>query len=149
MKIWTEEETRPHQRPFWEAIVLGHVDGDTFDLSVKVGLDTRRDLRIRLIGEEGMSNPRIGVDAWETRGPERLQGKAAAKRVQDVLPVGMTVRIWSKKGGSQGSMNRWLCAVFLEVTEGNWISLGDLLIKEGHAELWWKGKDKGRERPSL
>jgi len=121
-------------------------DADTFQLLIDVGFNTWREVQVRLTGLESMSNPKIGIDAWEVRGVEREAGLLARDRVRELLPENTEVRIWSMKGGSQGSLNRWLCIVLYKTVEG-WVSLGDLLIEEGHAEEWWKGKDDGRPRP--
>lgn len=152
-QVWTDEETRPFRSPWWDAWVLDVTDGDTFHLLVDGPFDVMSKVKVRLIGETGMEDKRFGVDAWETRGAERELGIVATKRVKEILNppalgqlVGNRVRIWSRKGGSRGSFNRWLCAVFYRDAVG-WRSVGDVLVEEGHAEEWWRGRSQGRPRP--
>jgi micrococcal nuclease len=68
------------------------VDGDTFDVSVDVGFHVRMRMRLRL----------NGVDAYETRGPERPKGLEAKRFVQRRLPQGAAILIKTIKLGKYG-----------------------------------------------
>lgn len=149
----SDEETEPFTTLWRRAIVDDFdlddeevYDGDTYTLLVDTGFDSWVMVRVRLLGLASIDNPKLGVDAWEVRGTEREAGLKARDRVRDLLPTGTEVRIWSRKGGSRGSLNRWLCVVCYRTAEG-WVSIGDQLIEEGHAEEWWRGKSAGKPRP--
>lgn len=144
-KLWTDEETTPFATPWREAQILpddgrkeGVVDGDSFRMLIDLGFDVKIEAYTRLLGEGVLTTPDDktddGVDAWETRGSEKVLGDLAEARAEELLPVGRTLRVWSFKGkGDKGKYGRWLVVV-LYPTIGGWKSLGDTLVEEGHAE---------------
>ena len=72
----------PARGPY-RAVVRHHVDGDTYDVLVDLGLDTHRYLTIRL----------LGVDTPETnRRASKAAGLAALAFVMDVMPVGQPLQ---------------------------------------------------------
>ena len=73
------------------------------------------------------------IDAWETRGAEKVEGKVAKERVIELMGVhGFEILIHTI---TKDSFGRWLAEVWL--ADGK--NLGDLLLEEGHAELY-KGR---------
>lgn len=163
---WVEVE--PFETAFRPAVMLGgHPreegadDGDTWDMAVDLGLDVRGvTVTVRLIGWEcGIRNPTLGVNAYETilRGattPEMKQrGLLAKDRVNELLPVGGSCLFRSRVGGKRGSLGRWLALTLVPTDrsvppeEAKWVSVGDLLMAEGFATVWWRGWNRGRPRP--
>lgn len=129
----------PFESGWLPAVVDRIVDADTFDLTIDVGFDIHINARIRLLTDKVVITPGDssddGVDAWEVRGSERELGLKATDRVRELMPEGSSVMVFSKKGGSKGSLSRWLCAVLYKSGD-YWLSIGDQLIEEGHAEVW-------------
>lgn len=101
----------------YRAIVRRVIDADTIDCQVDLGFRLYANERFRL----------AGVDAWEVRGPERLDGLAAKKFVEDILPIGAEVILDTEK--EPGSFGRWIATVTIDGT-----NLSDLLVEKGHAE---------------
>ena len=128
-------------------------DGDTFDLLVDVGYNAWRKVRIRLLGLVcGLEKRKLGVDTYETRGHTKTLGDAAERRALELMR-NKELRVWSRKGGSQEGLGRWLCVVLYK-TEAGWVSVGDRLLQEGFARVWWKGiakqlrpLEEGKARP--
>jgi len=94
------------------------VDADTFDLLVDLGFQTYSMQRVRL----------AGVDAWEMRGEEKVKGKMATEFVKRRMPEDSWVVVSSD--GKKGKYGRFIVDVQLSTGE----QLGELLLKEGHAE---------------
>jgi len=138
-KLWTTEETQPFATPWRQAVVLRVTDGDTIKLRADLGFDSERKVTTRLLTEGAVLTPNDktddGVDAWETRGKERVLGKLAKARVEQLLPFASVVRIWSFKGkGVQGKYGRWLAVILYRCpAENGWRCLGETLLAEGHA----------------
>ena len=105
----------------YKATVQRVVDGDTVDLLVDCGFNIIRKERIRF----------YGVDAWETRGEERERGLKAKEFVMDLLPVGSECIV--RTGKEQGKFGRHLGEIYIDGK-----SLNDMLLLEGHAELYGK-----------
>jgi len=103
----------------YKAVVTKIVDGDTVDLLVDCGFNIIKKERIRF----------YGVDAWETRGEERERGLLAKQFVEEVIPVGSEVMV--RTGKEQGKFGRYLGEIFV-----NDESLNEMLLEEGHAELY-------------
>lgn len=55
--------------------VLRIVDGDTYDVLLDVGFEGYQKKRLRL----------MGIDTWETKGPEKAQGLIAKDYAADLL----------------------------------------------------------------
>ena len=106
---------------FETAEVVRVVDADTADLDVAINagfyVSVRHRIRIRV----------HGIDAWETRGSERVEGKIAKARVLELMPEGSVVALRVFKKGKYG---RWVADVILD--DGR--DLSTLLVEEGHAE---------------
>ena len=96
------------------------VDADTLDLHLDLGFKLTHEIRVRL----------VGVDAWETRGEERPKGREAAFRVFELCGPGTEVYVKTQKD-RKGKYGRYLAEIILP-REG-WQSLGDILVREGHA----------------
>jgi endonuclease YncB( thermonuclease family) len=143
-KIWKDEECAPFVTGFRPAEIIKWYDADTPTLRINVGFDINGIVcPVRLLSEKAVTTPDKSddvFDAWEMRGSERELGKAAKARALDLAPVGSEVRIWSFKGsGSKGKYGRWLVVILAkappEVSEdGDWISIADILLEEGHGE---------------
>jgi len=139
MKTWTDEETTPFLTPWREAVIDRWYDADTPTMTMSLGFNIQLREAVRLLAEGAVTTPDDrsddAVDAWELRGKERELGKLARARVLEVIPVGATVRFWSFKGrGKTGKYGRWLCVILFQDPDGEWYSLGDLLLQEGHAD---------------
>jgi len=101
----------------YRAEIVRVVDGDTIDARLDLGFYMSAELRLRL----------AGIDAPETRGPEREAGKAAtaalvAKLAEDPGPC--IVR--TSKTGKYG---RWLADIF----SPSGLHLNNWLLEAGHA----------------
>jgi len=92
------------------------VDGDTLDLRFDLGFGISRVERVRL----------AEVNAWEVRGEEAPQGRAAKARVEELCAIGSTVVVRTYKSGK---FNRYIATIQLP-GRGD---LGQLLLAEGHA----------------
>tara|TARA_R100001015_G_C4633836_1_gene199325 strand:- start:356 stop:697 length:342 start_codon:yes stop_codon:yes gene_type:complete len=103
----------------YKATVTKIVDGDTVDLLVDCGFNIIRKERIRF----------YGVDAWETRGEEREDGLKAKKFVEEKIPVGSEVVV--RTGKERGKYGRYLGEIYVDNR-----SLNDMLLEEGHAEIY-------------
>jgi endonuclease YncB( thermonuclease family) len=141
VRVWVDSELDPFTTPWRSAIINRIVDADTFDVRINVGFGVNGpEVRVRLLREAAFTTPQDlsddGVDAWETKGVEKVQGLAAKARVESLLRSGDEVRIFSQRGGKVDGMRRWLSVVMVNLTPGGWASLGDLLIDEGHATVW-------------
>jgi len=140
------EDAIPFITQWRPAVIKNIVDGDTFDLDIDLGFESHIHSRVRLLHLAGLENRKLAVGAWETRGKERVLGKAAAKRVEELMELNggeilVATRMDPKK--TKGKYGRWLTAVLLRRWDkqkiyrddgADLISLGDLLIFEGHAE---------------
>jgi endonuclease YncB( thermonuclease family) len=135
-KLWTDDETEPFMTPWRRAVVTEVVDGDSFRLRADLGFDVDVRLYTRLLAEGVLTTPDNkaddAVNAWETRGVERVAGLLAEARAKELLPVGSTVRVWSFKSGKTEKYGRFLVVLLYKV-DGGWQSLGDILVAEGHA----------------
>lgn len=128
------------------------VDGDTIDLLVDVGFYMTATLRFRV----------LGIDTPELRrgtAEQKVAGKAAKVRVEELMKEALEysgpwpLRIRTEKADSFG---RWLATIYIpKQVRGNdkvdgdrpllktyrvagFKSLGDVLIAEGHAEVYRK-----------
>lgn len=108
----------------YNARVAYIVDADTVDVDIDLGLNTwLHKQRLRL----------YGIDAWEIRGKERPDGLIAKDRVKELLPIGSAVVLQTIKDKT-GKYGRWLAIIHVrDVDTGEWFSLNDLLLDEGHA----------------
>lgn len=135
-KLWTDAETEPFMTPWREAEVREIVDGDSIRIRADLGFDTEKRLYTRLLAEGILTTPDVKTDdainAWETRGVQRVEGLIAKARLAGLLPIGSKVRIWSFKSGRTEKYGRWLIVCLYKV-DGGWRSVGDLLVDEGHA----------------
>ena len=134
-------EALPFVTQWRPARVLKVVDGDTFDLDIDLGFESHIYTRVRLLHLAGLENRKLAVDAWETRGEEKPLGDLATLRVEELVQqnnweVLVATRLDPKI--SKGTYGRWLAAVLLrdrmDRDDDLLASLGDLLIREGHAE---------------
>jgi endonuclease YncB( thermonuclease family) len=140
-KVWANTECEPFNTPWRTATMLRVVDADTFDMRINVGFGVNGpEVRVRLLREGAFTTPQDpkddGVDAWEVKGSEKFQGLLAKERVEHLIQPGDEVRIFSQRGGKVDGMRRWLSVVLVNMAVGEWRSLGDLLMEEGHATEW-------------
>jgi len=132
-RLYSYDEIRPFQAPYYHAHVLRVVDGDTYDLMTDIGFDTFRRLRVRL----------LDANTPEPRGESKEEGKRVSRVVSERLkpsprlriPLGTRLVIQSRKGGVKGSLSRWLADVYYQ-TEGGWRRLSAQLLAEGNAEVY-------------
>lgn len=138
-KLWTDEECRPFETGWRPAEILYWYDADTPMVRIDVGFTINGPTQyVRLLTEGTILTPLDKsddkVDAWELRRSERPLGLIAKARVQELIPDGSEVRVWSFKGkGKTGKYGRWLVVMLYRV-EGGWRSIGDVLLQEGHAD---------------
>ena len=106
----------------YTARVVRVIDADTIDVDVDLGFRIQSRQRLRL----------IGIDAPETRGPERREGLIAKRFVRSLLPVGSLVEVWSKK---EDSFGRWISVVWFDtlLQEDCCVDLSEYLVTTGHA----------------
>jgi len=97
------------------------VDADTIDIRVDLGFGIGFKERFRV----------LGIDAWEMKGTERANGIKAKERVIELIPVGSHVTIKTHKD-QKGKYGRYLAEIFSDNGE----NIGEVLIKEGHAEKY-------------
>lgn len=105
----------------YKAQVVRIVDADTLVLDVDLGFNVRIRETIRL----------ARVDAWETRGDERIQGTKAKEFVEDILHAVNEVTITTMKD-KKGKYGRYIAEVWIPY-DGKNANLGDLLVEKGHA----------------
>ena len=110
----------------WQAVVLRWVDGDTVDIDIDQGFRLRRQERIRL----------VGIDAWETRGKEKVRGLLAKERAIDLAPEGSLVFMVTHKN-KQDSFGRWLAEVW-PADSDEIRSINNILLEEGLAVVYKK-----------
>jgi endonuclease YncB( thermonuclease family) len=139
-KRWTAAEVEPFNTPWRSAIVNRVVDPDTFDVRVQCGFGVSAETRVRLLREGVYTTPQDptddGVNAFEIKGEQKAEGLVAMSRVLGLIQPGDEVRIFSQRGGKLDGVRRWLAALLFENEPGVWLSLGDLLLEEGHAVPW-------------
>lgn len=108
------------------------VDGDTIDVSVDLGFDTWKKVRVRM----------MGINAPESRTrdkEEKKRGKAATKYLRDLLESHDFVFILKSHG--VGKFGRCLGEILFEDT--SWpLSANQMMINEGHAVEYNGGKRK-------
>lgn len=99
------------------------VDGDTLDGNLILPYDVvLRDQRVRL----------LGVDAWETNGPEKEKGVAAQKFVNGLIRKG-NVWIVPNVDGQRDNFGRILGHAWVqEQPSGKWHDLAEELIENKH-----------------
>ncbi len=108
----------------YRATVVTVVDADTIDLEVDLGFYTTTRQRFRL---EGINAPENHTD----------EGKVATAYLRDLLPVGTSVRIETKKDRRE-KFGRYLATVFLP--DGTCVN--NMLVQEGHAVPYGGGARK-------
>ena len=108
----------------YKAQVVKVIDGDTIDFMVDLGFGTHQKIRVRL----------ARVDAWEKRGEEKAKGDAAKEYVEKTLSKYSWVEIRTFKD-RKGKYGRYIAEVFLPNGHKP-LSLGDMLLKEGHAKIY-------------
>ena len=93
------------------------VDGDTVDLYVASGFKHVLRDRFRL----------EGIDAWETRGPERERGLAATRALAELID-GKPLVI-DTHGDKRGKYGRWIATIWVDG-----VNVNEWLVEHGHAE---------------
>ena len=110
----------------YRAKVLKIVDGDTIDVMIDLGMGVHRKERLRF----------SRINAWETRGKDKVKGKLAKARVIELIPVGEKILVKTEKD-KRGKYGRYLVEIFI-LDEPLAKNLNDLLLNEGHAVLYNK-----------
>lgn len=105
------------------------VDGDTVDLHVKAWPTFVLQDRFRL----------KGINAPETRGAEKEQGKISTQWLIDKLAphAQIIVRIPTDNRGdrARGKYGRWLATILVPGADGTLIDLNALMVHEGMAKV--------------
>lgn len=101
----------------YEAMVTRVVDGDTIDCTVDLGFGVHSAMRFRL----------FGLNAPETRGPERPQGMLTKGFLSQRIE-GKQVVLNTHKD-KQGKFGRWLATVYQDGTDINQLLIDRDLAK--------------------
>ncbi len=109
----------------YRAQVTRVVDGDTIDVLVDLGFGVLRKERIRF----------ARIDAWESRGKEKVLGKIATEFVKDLAPVGSWIKIQTSRD-SKGKFGRYLAEVIVIGDDNVESNLNDMLLEGGHAVVY-------------
>lgn len=109
----------------YKAHVIRVVDGDTVDLSIKLGFTVVVEQRVRL----------LGINAPEKNTQTGILSK---KFLEALLPVGQEVIVRSEKPGGGDKYGRYLAEIFpVDIQDG--IAAGSVnasLVSSGHAFAW-------------
>lgn len=106
----------------YKATCLRVVDGDTLDLSIDLGLSTFRKERVRLLNINTSEIYGVKKDSEEYQ-----KGMESKARVEElVMGKDLLIKTYKDKKGKYG---RYLCEVYIDD-----VNVGELLVKEGHAE---------------
>jgi micrococcal nuclease len=106
----------------YKAELVRVVDGDTVVLDVDLGFNTTLRETFRL----------AGINAPESRGPERIEGKAAAAHLIGLL-CNESLTIDTLKD-SKGKYGRYLAYLYIE-DQGKKININYVMVLDGFAEL--------------
>tara|TARA_R100000278_G_C5357032_1_gene123921 strand:- start:174 stop:530 length:357 start_codon:yes stop_codon:yes gene_type:complete len=104
------------------------VDGDTLDVMIDLGFNTHIKRRIRM----------YGINAPESRTrdlEEKARGLASKERLIEMLEEDNIIM----KSHGKGKFGRVLGELFIK-KENEYISVNDLLVKEGFAKEYFGGK---------
>ena len=105
----------------YEAIVKRVIDGDTIDLTIKIGFYLKYDTPVRL----------LDINTPEIRGIEKPQGLISKSYVEEVLPIGKNIEIHTEKDDVFG---RWLGVIHYLNDDGEALNLNCELLELGLAE---------------
>jgi len=108
------------KRYWYRAVLVRVVDGDTIDVLVDLGFDVQTSQRLRL----------LGIDAPETRGKSKVEGKASTRALKALLEEQPYLIIKSRKRGKYG---RYLADIYIPEYE---ISVNDWMVQQGHARKY-------------
>lgn len=115
-------------RLFWYAATVDRVvDGDTVDLTVDLGLHTKRIERMRL----------YGIDTPETYGvrknsAEYIAGVEAREALRAMLSMG---QVWARTVKDRtGKYGRYLVDLFVEMPDAGELFVNEELVSQGHAK---------------
>jgi len=100
----------------YPAVVRRVVDGDTIDVTVDLGFKVHTKQRLRL----------ARINAPETRGPSKAEGKKATAALRDYIGVGSRVMVRTEKTGKYG---RYLAEIYLPTGE----NVNDWMLNNGYA----------------
>lgn len=106
---------------FYKASVVRVIDGDSVEVTIDLGFKIYKRDVVRL---EGIDTPELNSKDEEAR--EKAQ--AAKERLEQLLPVGATVFLDSRRLEKYG---RILGAIY--IGEEPTVSVGEVLLIEGHA----------------
>lgn len=109
----------------YKATVTKIVDGDTIDVILDLGCHTTVSKRLRF----------MGIDTWEVRGEEKVEGKIAKERLIEMLE-GQEVLVQTIMD-STGKYGRLLAWVWIKTDQGP-INVNNLLLEEGHGVEYGK-----------
>ena len=107
------------------AVITRVIDGDTVQVTLDLAYHCAFTTRLRLCLSDGS-----GIDAPESRGPTRVEGKAATKHLEQLIEQHcpdnkVLVKSFKDKRGRYG---RYIAS--LETTN---VKLCDLMVQDGHA----------------
>ena len=100
------------------------VDGDTIDVELDLGFDTKVTKRLRY----------LLLDAWETRGEERPEGLIATDRMTELLETADKVFVQTVMD-AEGKFGRVLAWVWVE-KDGKLTNTNLQMIVEGHGDVY-------------
>ena len=111
----------------YRANVVSIYDGDSVTLDIDLGLG---------VWSKGQKCRLSGINTPEIRGEERPLGLEAKKRLCELV-LGKQVAISTEKDKT-GKYGRWLVTIWDLGDDGVRTNINDLLISEGHAEVYGK-----------
>jgi endonuclease YncB( thermonuclease family) len=101
----------------YRAVIRHHVDGDTYDALIDLGMNNYGYHPVRLLGVDTPEINRLAT---------REAGMAALMFVREVMPVGSRVRLHTEK--DPDSFGRYIARV--ELADGR--DLGELILTANH-----------------
>ena len=113
----------------YKAILDRVVDGDTIDVTIDLGFNVWKKIRVRM---EGINTPESRTRDLE----EKKRGLAAKDRVIEILNENDNKFLLKSHG--VGKYGRCLGEIFVETLGDD--SLQKTLINEGHGVEYWGGK---------
>ena len=104
----------------YKAIVNRVIDGDTIELTIKVGFYFKYDTPVRL----------LNIDTPEISGISKPQGLISKSYVEEVLPIGKNIEIHTEK---DDAFWRWLGVIHYLNDSGEPVNLNCELLELGLA----------------
>ncbi|MHA2039470.1 MAG: thermonuclease family protein [Promethearchaeota archaeon] len=120
--LTTVKEFESSDLYFYKGFVCGVYDGDTLTVSLDLGIEISKKIKVRL----------LGVDTPELRLEEREEGLKVRDYVRGlVLQKEVLIKTYKDKTGKYG---RYLAEIFIEQEDGTYLNLSAHLLELGFAK---------------